>query len=296
MKKSTKNILRWIGVLPGAIICGFLATFPLHWALYSTLADGSFISGVNIDPIEYALYPFVIAFTFIFAGFKIAPNYKFKTALILAVFWLALFATVFLIMPESEVELGIRSFGSLVGLCLGLYVVWKKSNTFKLDSKSKEVAKVKIESKTNNDVKAELAINPKRTGDFYNYSKTMGRDEAIDVYEMWLLHIRYYHPKLDILFQDVTIPTFFLPVPMELLQEVPKIIKKYKNANGIYENEELIEHNIGKYAHRYYPRSGNDKEIISGIGNAINDEESFDLMMSKIRKNKDDWYFEYKEL
>ncbi|MGK2849101.1 MAG: hypothetical protein ACSLEX_03485 [Minisyncoccota bacterium] len=154
----------------------------------------------------------------------------------------------------------------------------------------------------NNDLSSEnkteeqIEINPKRTGNFWEYSKTMDREEALDVYNMWLLHVRYYHPKLDVLFQGVSIPTFFLPVPMELLQEVPKILKKCKNEDGTYENEESIENNIGKYAHRYYPRTGNDEEIIDGMGSAINSRHSFELMLSKIKKNKDDWYFEYKEI
>ncbi len=51
-----KYWLRWIAVFPGALLAGLLATFPLHWILYFTLANGGTISGVNIEPIEYALY------------------------------------------------------------------------------------------------------------------------------------------------------------------------------------------------------------------------------------------------
>ena len=124
----------------------------------------------------------------------------------------------------------------------------------------------------------------------------MNREEALDVYNMWLLHIKYYHPKLDILFEGVTIPTFFLPVPMELLQEVPRIIKEYKNKDGIYENEESMEDSIGKYADRYYPRFGSDEKIMKGLCENLNNEQSYKLLMSEIKNNKDDWYFEYKEV
>jgi hypothetical protein len=31
--------LRWLAVLPGAVIEGFLLTFPLSWMLYNTLSN-----------------------------------------------------------------------------------------------------------------------------------------------------------------------------------------------------------------------------------------------------------------
>lgn len=139
-------------------------------------------------------------------------------------------------------------------------------------------------------------INPNRTGRFHEYSKTMSREEAIDVYKMWLLHVRYYHPKLDALFHGVSIPTFFLPVPMELLQETPEIIKEFTDEEGLLWTEESMGGNLEEYANRYYPRTGDDEEIIMGLGDAINKKQSLDLILQDINKNKEDWYFEYKEL
>ena len=128
MKQSTKNLLRWIAVLPGAIIGGFLATFPLHWVLYFTLANGETISGVNISPIEYALYPFVIAVTFVLIGYKIAPNHKFKTSIVLACLWIASLIGLFLFM-RGQAQFEIRTAGSLFGPLLGVAVSYfsKKS-------------------------------------------------------------------------------------------------------------------------------------------------------------------------
>lgn len=142
----------------------------------------------------------------------------------------------------------------------------------------------------------EVVSNGKRTGNFWSYSKTMGREEAIDVYKMWLLHVRYYHQKLDVLFHGVTIPTFFLPVPMELLQETPSIIKEFTNEDRVVWTEESMNKNLEKYADRYYPKTGNDEEIIKGLGKAVNSKHSLELILQKIKENKDDWYFEYKEL
>lgn len=128
MQQSTKNLLRWVAILPGAMLGGFLATFPLHWVLYFTLANGEIISGVNIGPIEYTFYPFVIAITFVLIGSKIAPNHKFKTAVVLTCLWIASFIALFLFMPDSQTQFGIRGVGSLLGSLLGLFIVWKKFN------------------------------------------------------------------------------------------------------------------------------------------------------------------------
>src|SRR3989338_7065328 len=83
MNESVKNVLLWVGVLPGAIIGALLATFPLHWILYGTLVEGSIISGVDIEPIERFLSPFVVALTFILIGSYIAPNTNLKQQLCL---------------------------------------------------------------------------------------------------------------------------------------------------------------------------------------------------------------------
>lgn len=126
MQQSTKNLLRWITVLPGAILGGFLASFPLHWILYFTLARGEIIFGVNIEPIEYTLYPFAIAITFILIGSKIAPNNKFKTSVVLTCLWMLSFLAIFLFFSDSQTQFGIRGIGSLLGSLLGLFIVWKK--------------------------------------------------------------------------------------------------------------------------------------------------------------------------
>ena len=126
MEQSTKNFLRWIALLPGAIIGGFLATFPLHWILYFTLAHGETISGVNTNPIEYTLSPFVIAVTFIIVGFEIAPSHKFKIAIVLSSLWIVSFITLFLFM-SAQPQFGIRGAGSLAGALLGVFIAWKKS-------------------------------------------------------------------------------------------------------------------------------------------------------------------------
>jgi hypothetical protein len=127
MDKDFKYWLRWIAVLPGALIAGFLATFLLHWVLYFTLAHGETVSGVNIKPIEYNLSPFVIAITFILVGFEIAPVNKFKTSVALTIIWLLSFFGIFIFFTALKPQFQIRSALSLLGAFLGLYIAWRKS-------------------------------------------------------------------------------------------------------------------------------------------------------------------------
>lgn len=125
MNSTIKNIFLWISVLPGAIIGGFLMTFPLHWILYGTLVSGSVVSGVDIEPIERFLSPFVTALAFVLIGTYIAPNYKFKTAITLSILYFASFISVSIFMSEIA-TFELRGVGALIGVFLGLFIAWKK--------------------------------------------------------------------------------------------------------------------------------------------------------------------------
>lgn len=135
MSESTKNLIRWIAILPGSLLAGFLATFPLHWILYLAFANNGTLlgfielsQGSNIS-IEHFLSPFVIALIFIYVGFEIAPKHKLKTAVILAFLYILFIigSVVLGIKSGIEVSLGIRSMGPVIGLLLGLFIVWQKS-------------------------------------------------------------------------------------------------------------------------------------------------------------------------
>ena len=43
MKKDFTYWLRWVAILPGALIAGILSTFPLHWLLYIAFAHNGTI-------------------------------------------------------------------------------------------------------------------------------------------------------------------------------------------------------------------------------------------------------------
>ncbi|KKU91385.1 MAG: hypothetical protein UY22_C0043G0006 [Candidatus Amesbacteria bacterium GW2011_GWC1_48_10] len=124
--------LRWVAVLPGALIGGLLATFPLHWVLYLAFArNGSLFGFIELPlgsniPVEYALTPFVIAVTFILVGDKIAPTHKFQTSIILTILLVSFFIGVLIFMPD-QAYIQVRGIGSPLGALLGLFISWKNS-------------------------------------------------------------------------------------------------------------------------------------------------------------------------
>ncbi len=131
--------LRWLVVLPGAILAGFLITFPLHWLLYLAFArNGTLLGFIELPPIsdiwiEQLLYPFVMAIAFISAGHYIAPKYKFKSAIALfaiyAILWIAVVILSFYgnSFYGVDIEFSGRTVLAIVGAILGLYIA-KKSD------------------------------------------------------------------------------------------------------------------------------------------------------------------------
>jgi hypothetical protein len=79
------EVLRWLAVIPGGLLVGFLALFPLHWVLYFTLVKGSMVQMPMADmaPIERFLSPIVSSICFVLAGAIIAPRKKRLVACVL---------------------------------------------------------------------------------------------------------------------------------------------------------------------------------------------------------------------
>ncbi len=132
-KPKLKDCLSWILVLPGALIAGLVAATFLHLVLYSSLYSGSIVSGVNIEPIEYFLYPSVMAATFILSGYAIAPKHKLKTATAIFLLYLAMWlvtsvVSLFIDIEGLEVEFGWRSVFAILGAIFGLFMAKKLDN------------------------------------------------------------------------------------------------------------------------------------------------------------------------
>lgn len=144
MKADFVYWLRWFLVLPGALVIGILSTFPLHWILgiLFTLhgrgeevdigSPGFFVDlfKLNADMIEYFLYPAVIAITFIIVGSKIAPKYKFTTALVLFGIYIGTWAMSMIFSSSLNGAYNItwgRALFALLGAALGLLEVKMKN-------------------------------------------------------------------------------------------------------------------------------------------------------------------------
>ncbi|OGY91164.1 MAG: hypothetical protein A3B30_00070 [Candidatus Komeilibacteria bacterium RIFCSPLOWO2_01_FULL_52_15] len=133
MKKDFKYWLRWIAVLPGAILAGLLATFVLHWVLYSTLRN----EAIFIDPYpelpERILSAFTIALGFVWLGARIAPDNKGKAAtsllVIYIIFWAASNLTT-LVNYGATVTFqygGVPTILALAGAILGFYLTKREA-------------------------------------------------------------------------------------------------------------------------------------------------------------------------
>jgi len=145
--KNLKYWLRWIAVLPGAFIGGLLATFPFHlllyWITYSASANHeTFFGLIEVTPelgeyIEYIFYPSVMTITFVYVGYKIAPKYKFKTAIVLFSLYFFIWTTIGIISLTKGVILGggiqfsVRTILALVGAIIGLYLAKKDNDEVK---------------------------------------------------------------------------------------------------------------------------------------------------------------------
>lgn len=76
------RIVRWLLVLPGAVVCAVLALFPLHFVLYQTLTGSGIVEPYPEAP-ERLLGPLVSALAFVWGGARIAPHHKIETAVVL---------------------------------------------------------------------------------------------------------------------------------------------------------------------------------------------------------------------
>jgi len=131
--------LRWLAVLPGAILAGILVLFPLHWALYLLLIN--FVRPYPDLP-ERILTPLVIGPMFIWAGSRIAPQYRVETAVGLFGLWMALLVGVVYLTVSDGTFMGRRPYfqgsrivpvAALIGGFVGLYIVRKESTETEVD-------------------------------------------------------------------------------------------------------------------------------------------------------------------
>lgn len=95
MSKSI-YVMRWVAVLPGALLSAFLVSFPIHWSVmllkyFGTEHDDSGItytnplSAIPSEVLELFGYAFFTPFIITWVGARIAPKFKFQTSIALAI-------------------------------------------------------------------------------------------------------------------------------------------------------------------------------------------------------------------
>lgn len=128
---TMKYGLRWLAVVPAAVLAAVLSAVPLHLVLYQTLTGSGFIEPYPETP-ERVLLPLVAAMSFVWAGARVAPSHKMETAVVLFGSWLLLAgASIALILSGAHFGgLRVHSYGdglssmmALFGAFAGLYFV-----------------------------------------------------------------------------------------------------------------------------------------------------------------------------
>jgi len=122
LKTKLVEIGRWVAVVPGGILCGFLVLFPLHWILYFTLVKGSIIEMPLEDmaPIERFLSPILSSILFVYAGARIAPKKQFTVSIILCILSLLIRVGIVLFAKHSGITLDMSFYGILRSLLSAL--------------------------------------------------------------------------------------------------------------------------------------------------------------------------------
>src|SRR5436309_2091886 len=90
-----RTVVRWVLVLPAALLSAALVAFPVHWVvmliqLFGTANDESFISvdgktwlaAIPPEVLERFGYAFFTPFIMVYCGAWVAPKFKFETSLL----------------------------------------------------------------------------------------------------------------------------------------------------------------------------------------------------------------------
>ena len=135
------NMMRWIAVVPGAVACALLSTFPLHWVLYGTITGSGIVEPYPETP-ERLLGPVVSALSFVWGGSRIAPSHKIETAVVLSGALLLVIGAAFALgltgSPIGNAHYylrlgGVPTAGAIVGAFIGVYIVRRESSASEID-------------------------------------------------------------------------------------------------------------------------------------------------------------------
>ena len=136
---TTKQTLRWLAVLPGAVLGGIVVMFPVHWvAMYIhhfgagepviTTEDGrGLLQSLPLESLERFGYALFVPGTIIATGVRIAPKFHFVTGIILTVLLVLGIGYLFASMRSQGLEITDSTFRMIL---TGL--LWLASVTYSL--------------------------------------------------------------------------------------------------------------------------------------------------------------------
>ncbi len=131
-----KHLLRWVAILPGAMLGSVIVLFPIHWMLIFWIFphDGKYFldmiwfpdKKVDVAHIEDTLAPFLLVVISTFIGAEIAPKYKITVACVLSGMWL-IYSTYLFWSSGGQDTLEIKTAGGVLGLFIGPIIVWLRT-------------------------------------------------------------------------------------------------------------------------------------------------------------------------
>jgi hypothetical protein len=137
MNQNMKSVLRWMAVIPTAIIAAILVIFPIHWFVFFSGISETWVAeifkyiGFTItnDNIERLLDALLVGGTFVYAGAKMAPTHHLKTAVALSTILIGVFIYLFYLinshqgykMDETVWSMGIKIAMVIFGTGAGIY-------------------------------------------------------------------------------------------------------------------------------------------------------------------------------
>jgi hypothetical protein len=135
MNTTLKQILRWLAVVPGALLGAIIVMFPVHWvAMYlhhfgtpdPMITDEQgrgLLQSMPLESLERFGDALFIAGTFIAVGAFIAPRFHFATAIVLTVLLVGLMSWAFFSLNSMGMHLDDTPFRMVINAILWLVSV-----------------------------------------------------------------------------------------------------------------------------------------------------------------------------
>ena len=135
---TTQQILRWLAVLPGAMLAAIIVLFPVHWAaayihcfgdsagtIITTDNGKGLLSAMPLESLERFLDALFVPGTIIAAGARIAPRFHFVTAVVLTLLLIGLLSFLFAHLGSTGSHIADSPFRIVVTI-----ILWLASVTF----------------------------------------------------------------------------------------------------------------------------------------------------------------------